>query len=59
MWELRATWLGGSRILDGLERVQFDVFAHRPALGAADVLPIAWQALTWRRTVIAARAVAN
>lgn len=58
-WELRATWLGGSRILDKLERVQYDVFTHRPSLGAADALPIAWGALTWRRVAVPARAVAN
>lgn len=49
-WELRLTWLGGSRILDDLERHRFDVFAHRPALGAADAAPIVWRALTWRRS---------
>ena len=30
------TWLGGSRILDKLERHGFDVFNHRPTLGAGD-----------------------
>jgi squalene synthase HpnC len=58
-WELRATWLGGSRILDKLERVQYDVFRHRPSLGVADAVPIAWAALTWRPGVAPARAVAN
>ena len=47
-WELRATWLGGVRILDALERADFDVFAARPSLRAADLLPIAWRALWWR-----------
>jgi squalene synthase HpnC len=47
-WELRLTWLGGSRILDKLEQTGFDVFRHRPTLGPADVPPLAWQALTWR-----------
>ena len=32
-YELRATWLGGTRILDRLEAVNFDVFTSRPALG--------------------------
>lgn len=48
-WQLRATWLGGVRILDALERADFDVFAVRPSLGAADLLPIAWRALWWPR----------
>lgn len=49
MWELRATWLGGTRILDKLEAVQYDVFAHRPVLRASDAAAIAWRTLTWRR----------
>ena len=49
MWELRATWLGGTRILDKLEDVQYDVFAHRPVLRASDAIGIAWRMLTWRR----------
>ncbi len=36
-WELRLTWLGGSRILDKLERADFDVFTARPTVGAWDV----------------------
>ena len=48
-WELRATWLGGVRVLDRLERGGFDVFAHRPALGWRDVTPIVWRAAAWRR----------
>jgi phytoene/squalene synthetase len=47
-YELRATWLGGVRILDRLEQVGFDVFRRRPRLGAADALVIAWKALSWR-----------
>jgi squalene synthase HpnC len=46
-YELRATWLGGVRILDRLEASDFDVFAHRPALGASDALVIGWRALRW------------
>ena len=48
-WELRLTWLGGSRILDKLEAARFDVFTHRPTLGASDALPLLWQAIGWRR----------
>ncbi len=46
-FELRATWLGGMRILDRLERAQFDVFAHRPTLGATDAAAIAWRVIRW------------
>ncbi len=46
-WELRLTWLGASRILDRLERAEFDVFDHRPALGRADLPGLAWQAIRW------------
>ena len=49
-YELRATWLGGTRILDRLERSGFDVFANRPALGAADAIVIACGTLLWRET---------
>jgi len=48
-WELRATWLGGTRILDRTEAAGFDVFDHRPTLGWVDALPIGWRMLTWRR----------
>ena len=48
-WELRFTWLGGSRILDKLEAVQFDVFRRRPTLTPADVPGLVWGALRWRR----------
>lgn len=47
-WELRLTWLGGTRILDRLERDDFDVFRRRPALGPADAPVIVWRALAWR-----------
>jgi hypothetical protein len=49
-YELRATWLGGMRILDRLERAEFDVFSHRPKLGTADALVIAFEMLLWRET---------
>jgi squalene synthase HpnC len=49
-YELRATWLGGSRILDRLERSSYDVFTARPALGIADALVIACGTLLWRAT---------
>jgi hydroxysqualene synthase len=46
-YELRATWLGGTRVLQKTRAVRFEVFRQRPALGAADALVIAWNALTW------------
>jgi phytoene synthase len=50
-YQLRATWLGGTRILDRLERAGYDVFvAGRPKLGASDALVIACGTLLWRET---------
>jgi hydroxysqualene synthase len=46
-YELRATWLGGTRILDRLEAAHFDVIDHRPSLGAADAPWFVWRMLTW------------
>jgi hydroxysqualene synthase len=48
-YELRATWLGGTRVLERLEQHHFDVFASRPSLGATDGMVIACRALAWRR----------
>jgi phytoene/squalene synthetase len=47
-WELRATWLGGTRILDKLEAANFDMFTHRPKLTRADVPGILWRTALWR-----------
>jgi phytoene synthase len=47
-WELRATWLGGVRILDRLAAVEFDVFERRPSLGWTDAMAIGWHTLWWR-----------
>jgi hydroxysqualene synthase len=49
-YELRATWLGGVRILDRLESARFDVVTQRPSLGAADAPWLAWHLVTWRGT---------
>lgn len=48
-WELRATWLGGVRILDRLSSGGFDVFRARPTLGGLDAAVIAARMLAWRR----------
>jgi hypothetical protein len=47
-YELRATWLGGTRILDKLEAADFDMFFKRPKLTKADVPSLLWRALVWR-----------
>lgn len=46
-YELRATWLGGMRILEWLERHNFDT-RRRPTLGPADFAAIGWKMLAWR-----------
>jgi phytoene synthase len=48
-WELRATWLGGMRVLDRTEAAGFDVFRHRPALTWRDAAVIGWRTIVWRR----------
>jgi squalene synthase HpnC len=47
-WELRLTWLGGSRILDRIEAADYDVVHNRPKLGAADAPLLIWRAARWR-----------
>lgn len=46
--QLRLTWLGGSRVLERVQRKGFNVFARRPALGTADVPGLLWKAVTWK-----------
>jgi hydroxysqualene synthase len=48
-YELRATWLGGARILERLDQNGYDVFRARPSLGVTDGLVIACRTLAWRR----------
>jgi squalene synthase HpnC len=47
--ELRFTWLGGSRILERVERSRFALMDRRPALGAADLPVLLLRAAGWRR----------
>jgi phytoene synthase len=47
-YELRATWLGGTRILERLDQVDYDVFTFRPVLGAGDVPALLWRFLSWK-----------
>lgn len=42
-WELRLVVQGGLRILDKIERVDYDVFSRRPQLRPAD-----WAVMLWR-----------
>ena len=50
-YELRATWLGGVRILDRLGAVDFEVFTRRPRLRRRDLLVIGLETLfTWPAT---------
>ena len=49
-YELRATWLGGTRILDRLDRSGYDVFNARPSLGTGDALVIACKTVLWPET---------
>jgi squalene synthase HpnC len=48
-FELRLTWLGGTRILDRLERADFEIFANRPTLTALDIAPLVWRTASWTR----------
>ena len=47
-YELRLTWLGGTRVLDRLEHGDFDVFVARPVLGVADAASLVARMLTWK-----------
>jgi phytoene synthase len=42
--ELRTVWLGGMRILEGIERNGYDVFQHRPVITSKDKLAILFRA---------------
>ena len=46
-YELRATWLGGTRILDRVVAARFDVVNRRPVLGVRDAPWFAWKLLSW------------
>ena len=44
-WELRLMVQGGLRILEAIEKVEYDVFRRRPALAPADWVVVGWRAL--------------
>lgn len=46
--ELRATWLGGARILERVERARTRLLQYRPALGMADAPLLVWRLAGWR-----------
>lgn len=46
--ELRLTVLGGDAILTKLQQAQYDMFRHRPTLGASDWPRLLWRALRKR-----------
>ena len=48
-YELRLTWLGGTRILERLEAADFELFATRPTLTARDIAPLVWRTASWTR----------
>jgi squalene synthase HpnC len=45
-WELRLVVQGGLRVLDRIAAMQYRSLRQRPTIGAADLLPMAWRALT-------------
>ena len=47
-YELRAVWLGGTRILDRVGDADYDPFARRPTLSVVDAPWLAWRFCTWR-----------
>ena len=47
-WELRLTWLGGTRILDKVAAVRRYSLVDRPTLGAADIPALFRDALLWK-----------
>jgi hydroxysqualene synthase len=46
-YELRFTWLGGTRMLERVDRARPQLMITRPTLGAGDVPAIVWRALRW------------
>ena len=50
-YEIRMTWLGGTRILNRIEAANFDVLNHRPTIGATDIPWLVATALGWPRSI--------
>ncbi len=47
-YELRATWLGGARILDRVEQRRDELLTERPSLSGRDVPALLWRAARWK-----------
>jgi len=47
-FERRVEWLGGTMMLERMERSGFDVFGPRPAVRTIDVPLLLWRAARWR-----------
>jgi squalene synthase HpnC len=47
-YELRATWLGGMRVLDQLEQSGYDPLRSRPRIGVGDVPWLLWHLASWK-----------
>jgi squalene synthase HpnC len=59
-WELRATWLGGMRILDKVEALGYDTLNRRPKLTPGDAAAIVIRVIGWPHSARAsARQVEN
>jgi hypothetical protein len=46
-FELRATWIGGRRILERVRQAGADLPSRRPVLSRRDIASVLWQSLTW------------
>ena len=46
--ELRMNWLGGTMVVDRLERSGFDIFGSRPGVRPIDAPLLLWRALRWQ-----------
>ena len=46
-YELRATWLGGRRILERVDEARPNLLDYRPTLGGRDVPGILWRLVRW------------
>jgi squalene synthase HpnC len=50
-YEIRMTWLGGTRVLDRLETAAFDVLSNRPTIGTSDIPWLVGTALGWPKSI--------
>jgi squalene synthase HpnC len=50
-YEIRMTWLAGTRILDRLDAIGCDVMSHRPTIGVTDIPWLARMTLGWPKDI--------